>query len=59
MTPEAVAKLGADTLVSKFRNPKDIALVVAGGEAGKWGAYLCGWVSGPMGSSMTTVKIED
>ncbi|MGD9934087.1 MAG: TlpA family protein disulfide reductase [Dehalococcoidia bacterium] len=59
LTPEAVAKLGPDTLVSKFRDPKGITLVVAGGEAGKWGAYLCGWVSGPMGSSMTTVKIDD
>ncbi len=46
-------------MVPKFRDAKDITLVVAGGEAGKWGAYLCGWVSGPMGSIMTTVKIED
>jgi hypothetical protein len=56
---EAVERLGPDTLVPKFRNPKEIYLVVAGGEAGKWGAYLCGWVSGPMGSTMTTVKIDD
>jgi hypothetical protein len=59
LPPAAVAQLGPDTLVPKFRDPKNITLVVAGGEAGKWGAYLCGWVSGPMGSTMTTVKIDD
>jgi hypothetical protein len=59
LPPEAVARIGPDTLVPKFRDPKGITLVVAGGEAGKWGAYLCGWVSGPMGSTMTTVKIDD
>ncbi len=59
MSAEMVAKVGPDTLVPKFRNAKDITLVVAGGEAGKWGAYLTGWVSGPMGSIMTTVKIEE
>ena len=36
-----------------------LALVVAGGEAGKFAAYLGGWVSGPMGSSMTTKPIRD
>ena len=59
MSAENVARIGPETMVPKFRNAKDITLVVAGGEAGKWGAYLCGWVSGPMGSIMTTVKIED
>jgi hypothetical protein len=52
-------KMGLDTKLPKFRDPKSIALVVAGGEAGKFGAYLCGWVSGPMGSDMTTVKIRE
>jgi len=33
--------------------------VVAGGEAGKFGAYLGGWVSGPVGSTMTTVRIDE
>jgi hypothetical protein len=56
---ETAEKLGMDTTLTKFRDPKDITLVVAGGEAGKWGAYLCGWVSGPMGSIMTTVKIDE
>jgi hypothetical protein len=58
--PRAAAeKLGMDTLVPKFRDPKSIYLVVAGGEAGKWGAAIQGWVSGPMGSDMTTVKIRE
>ena len=56
--PEMAEKMGLDTKLTKFRNPKDIYLVVAGGEAGKWGAYLTGWVSGPMGSIMTTKKID-
>ena len=55
----AAEKLGLDTLIPKFRDPKSIFLVVAGGEAGKWGAAIQGWVSGPMGSDMTTVKIRD
>jgi hypothetical protein len=55
---ELLEKLGADARVSKFRTPSDITLVVAGGEAGKFGAYFQGWVSGPLGSVMTTRKIE-
>ncbi len=52
-------RLGAETLVPKFKAPEQISLVVAGGEAGKFGAYLGGWVSGPMGSSMVTRRIDD
>jgi thiol-disulfide isomerase/thioredoxin len=59
LPPAAAEKLGMDTLVPKFRSADSIKLVVAGGEAGKFGAYLMGWVSGPMGSSMTTKKIGD
>ena len=55
----AAERMGMDTLIGKFRDPKQLKLVVAGGEAGKFAAYLCGWVSGPMGSDMTTVKIDD
>jgi hypothetical protein len=55
---ELLEKLGADARVSKFRTPADITLVVAGGEAGKFGAYFQGWVSGPLGSVMTTRAIE-
>ena len=58
ISAETAQRLGLDTMMPKFRDPKSIYLVVAGGEAGKWGAYLCGWVSGPMGSIMTTVKID-
>ncbi len=56
---ELVEKLGADAAIPKFRAPTDITLVVAGGEAGKFGAYFQGWVSGPLGSIMTTRKIEE
>ena len=59
ITPAQAERIGLETLVPKFRNPADIAFVVAGGPAGKFAAYLGGWVSGPMGSSMTTVKIRD
>lgn len=55
----AAEKIGLDTLIPKFRSDDMITLVVAGGEAGKFGAYLGGWVSGPMGSTMTTVRIEE
>jgi hypothetical protein len=56
---EAAERIGLDTLVPKFRSKEMITLVVAGGEAGKFAAYLGGWVSGPMGSSMTTRLIRD
>ncbi len=56
---EVAERIGLETLVPKFRAKENITLVVAGGEAGKFGAYLGGWVSGPMGSIMTTVKIRD
>jgi hypothetical protein len=55
---ELAAKLGADAPVPKFRSPSDITLVVAGGEAGKFAAYFQGWVSGPLGSVMTTRAID-
>jgi hypothetical protein len=44
-------------MMGKFRDPKSISLVVAGGEAGKWGVYIAGW-AGP-NSMMTTVKVDD
>ncbi|MEP6870583.1 MAG: TlpA family protein disulfide reductase [Anaerolineaceae bacterium] len=59
LTLQSAQRIGLDTLVPKFRSKEMITLVVAGGEAGKFGAYLGGWVSGPMGSSMTTVVIEE
>ena len=59
LPPEAVERIGPDTLVPKFRSKEMIGMVVAGGEAGKFAAYLGGWVSGPRGSSMTTKLIRD
>jgi len=56
---EMAERIGLDTPMPKFREAKNITFVVAGGEAGKFAAYLGGWVSGPMGSQMTTVKIRD
>lgn len=57
--PEALERIGADTLIPKFRSKDMITLIVAGGEAGKFAAYLGGWVSGPMGSIMTSRTIRD
>lgn len=59
LAAELVAKIGPATPLSKFRSDEMITLVVAGGEAGKFGAYLGGWLSGPMGSTMVTRKIDD
>jgi hypothetical protein len=52
-------RIGLETMVPKFRSKEMITLIVAGGEAGKFAAYLGGWVSGPMGSSMTTKVIGE
>ncbi len=54
-----VERLGADTPVPKFKAPEQISLVVAGGPAGKFAAYLGGWLSSPIGSSMVTRVIAD
>jgi hypothetical protein len=59
LPPEIVARIGADTRVPKFRDPREILLVVAGGEAGKFGAYLQNWVSGPVGSQVVTRRIGE
>ncbi len=34
-------------------------MIVAGGEAGKFSAVFGGWVSGPMGSSSVSRRIEE
>jgi hypothetical protein len=57
--PAAVVARDPDTLLPKFASADNIKLVVAGGEAGKFGAYLLGWASGPRGSIMTTRAIEE
>ena len=59
LTPAQAERIGLDTLVPKFRSKEMITLVVAGGEAGKFAACLGGWVSGPMGSQMTTVEVGE
>jgi hypothetical protein len=45
--------------IPKFRRPEYINIIVAGGEAGKFSAVFAGWVSGPMGSSSVSRKIEE
>jgi hypothetical protein len=45
--------------VAKFRKPEYINIIVAGGEAGKFSAVFGGWVSGPMGSSSVSRRIEE
>jgi peroxiredoxin len=45
--------------IPKFRKPENINIIVAGGDAGKFSAVFAGWVSGPMGSSSVSRKIEE
>jgi len=45
--------------VPKFRRPENINIIVAGGDAGKFSAVFAGWVSGPMGSSSVSRRIEE
>ncbi len=53
-TPEQLAQQ-----VPKFRSPENINIIVAGGEGGKFSAIFAGWVSGPMGSSSVSRRIEE
>ena len=53
-TPEQL-----EAKIPKFRRPEYINMIVAGGEAGKFSAVFAGWVSGPMGSSSVSRKIEE
>jgi peroxiredoxin len=48
-----------DEKIAKFRRPEDINIIVAGGNAGKFSAVFAGWVSGPMGSSSVSRRIEE
>lgn len=45
--------------IPKFRRPEYISIIVAGGEAGKFSAVFAGWLSGPMGSSSVSRRIEE
>jgi hypothetical protein len=48
-----------DQRIPKFRKAENINMIVAGGEAGKFSAVFAGWVSGPMGSSSVSRRIEE
>jgi hypothetical protein len=59
---EKAAAFSAEQLarpVAKFASTENIHVVVAGGDAGKFSAAFHGWVTGPMGSSVVSKKIED
>jgi len=45
--------------LSKFKSSKDIHLVVAGSDAGKFSGAFHGWVTGPMGSISVSKIIEE
>ncbi|HLI78744.1 MAG TPA: hypothetical protein VKV03_02110, partial [Candidatus Binataceae bacterium] len=53
-TPESL-----EQRIPKFRKAENINMIVAGGEAGKFSAVFAGWVSGPMGSSSVSRRIEE
>jgi hypothetical protein len=60
--PSALAGATEERLaekIAKFRRPEDINIIVAGGNAGKFSAVFAGWVSGPMGSSSVSRRIEE
>jgi thiol-disulfide isomerase/thioredoxin len=43
---------------AKFRDPKNLHIVVAGGDAGKFSAVMAGWASGPGGSMPVMRKVS-
>ena len=45
--------------IPKFRRPEYINIIVAGGDAGKFSSVFAGWVSGPIGSSSVSRRIEE
>ena len=47
----------ADTPMPKFRE-NGMPIVHAGGDAGLFSSLITGWVGGPMGSELVTLKIE-
>ena len=60
--PEQIAKMDEAALAKrlpKFRQESDIHITVAGGDAGKFSGAFHGWVTGPMGSMITSRKIDD
>lgn len=58
---EQIAKMdeaGLQKRLAKFRQESDIHITVAGGDAGKFSGAFHGWVTGPMGSIITSRKID-
>ncbi|NOT55335.1 MAG: TlpA family protein disulfide reductase, partial [Deltaproteobacteria bacterium] len=47
-----------DTLYPKFAKPENIAIIVAGGTAGRFSAAVQGWAGGDVGSKITTKEIR-
>ena len=45
--------------IPKFRDPRNLHIVVAGGEAGKFSAVMAGWASGPVGSMPVMRRISE
>ncbi|HXH20538.1 MAG TPA: TlpA disulfide reductase family protein [Dehalococcoidia bacterium] len=43
----------------KFRDPRNLHIVVAGGDAGKFSAVMAGWASGPGGSMPVSRRIQE
>jgi hypothetical protein len=54
LTPEQL-----DAPAPKFRDPKNLHIVVAGGDAGKFSAVFAGWASGPGGSMPVSRRIPE
>lgn len=50
---------GLDAMLPKFRRNEDILIMVGGGTAGKFSAFLGGWASGTAGSMAVTREITD
>jgi hypothetical protein len=48
-----------DQPMPKFREPKNLHIVVAGADAGKFSAVFAGWASGPMGSQPVMRKVGE
>ncbi len=60
--PAALEKMDAEARarrLPKFRQPEDVHIVVAGGDAGKFSAGFCGWATGPIGSISVSRAITD
>jgi hypothetical protein len=59
LPPMFAERIPPETPLPKFRGPEMVKLVVAGGDAGKFGAYFQSWPVHPFGSDMVTRRIGD